>query len=111
MTDLQGALGIVQLQRLNDMLDRARRWLAARYSEQLAQIDWLVPPIVPSGCRHNFQSYMARLTGDSPLGRDELMQELLNRGISTRRGIMAIHHEAYRTVIRDGTISCNRPST
>jgi perosamine synthetase len=93
MTDLQGALGIVQLQRLNDMLDR-RRWLAARYSEQLAQIDWLVPPTVPSGCRHNFQSYMARLTGDSPLGRDELMQELLNRGISTRRGIMAIHREA-----------------
>jgi perosamine synthetase len=93
MTDLQGALGIVQLQRLNNMLDR-RRWLAARYSEQLAQIDWLVPPTVPSGYRHNFQSYMARLTGDSPLGRDELMQELLNRGISTRRGIMAIHREA-----------------
>jgi perosamine synthetase len=93
MTDLQAALGIVQLQRLSDMLDR-RHQLAARYTEQLAQIDWLVPPAVPSGCRHNFQSYMARLTGDSPLGRDELMQKLLDHGISTRRGIMAIHREA-----------------
>jgi perosamine synthetase len=92
MTDLQAALGIVQLQRLDDMLSRRRR-LAARYSEQLSQMDWLAPPAEPSGCRHNFQSYMVRLTSDSPFGRDELMQELLNRGISTRRGIMAIHRE------------------
>lgn len=93
MTDLQAALGIVQLQRLDDMLAR-RSWLAARYWEQLSQMDWLVPPAVPAGCRHNFQSYMVRLNSDSPISRDELMQELLDRGISTRRGIMAIHREA-----------------
>ena len=57
-------------------------------------MDWLVPPAVPAGCRHNFQSYMVRLNSDSPISRDELMQELLDRGISTRRGIMAIHREA-----------------
>jgi dTDP-4-amino-4,6-dideoxygalactose transaminase len=93
MTDLQAALGIVQLQRLDDMLGRRRR-LASRYSEHLSQVDWLVPPAEPTDCRHNFQSYMVRLNRDSPIGRDELMQELLNRGISTRRGIMAIHREA-----------------
>jgi len=92
MTDLQAALGIVQLQRLDEMLAR-RCWLAARYSEQLSRIDWLVPPAVPEGSRHNFQSYMVRLTSDAPVHRDELMQELLNRGISTRRGIMATHRE------------------
>ena len=98
MTDLQAALGLVQLQRLNDMLAR-RRWLAARYSEHLLQMDWLVPPVEPTGCRHNFQSYMVRLNSDSPISRDELMQELLDRGISTRRGIMAIHREVpYRDV-------------
>jgi len=93
MTDLQAALGLVQLQRLDDMLDR-RRKLASRYSEHLSQIEWLTPPAEPIDCRHNFQSYMVRLNGNSPIGRDELMQELLNRGISTRRGIMAIHREA-----------------
>ena len=36
---------------------------------------------------------MARLREDAPLTRDELMQELLNRGVSSRRGIMAIHRE------------------
>ena len=68
----------MQLQRLDEMLAR-RCWLAARYSEQLSRINWLVPPTVPEGSRHNFQSYMARLTSDAPVGRDELMQELLNR--------------------------------
>ena len=93
MTDMQGALGLVQLQRLNDMLAR-RRHLAARYSERLSQVEWLVPPAVPTDCRHNFQSYMVRLENTAPIGRDDLMQELLDRGIATRRGIMAIHREA-----------------
>jgi dTDP-4-amino-4,6-dideoxygalactose transaminase len=92
MTDMQGALGLVQLQRLNDMLAR-RRHLAARYSERLSQVEWLAPPVVPADCRHNFQSYMVRLEDTAPIGRDELMQELLDRGIATRRGIMAIHRE------------------
>jgi perosamine synthetase len=92
MTDLQAALGIVQLERLPEMLER-RRALALRYSQRLAQIPWLIIPAEPEQCRHNFQSYMARLREDAPLSRDELMQELLNRGVSSRRGIMAIHRE------------------
>jgi dTDP-4-amino-4,6-dideoxygalactose transaminase len=51
-------------------------------------------PIEPEGCRHNFQSYMIRLRGDAPMTRDELMQKLLDHGVSSRRGIMAIHREA-----------------
>ncbi|HTT17830.1 MAG TPA: DegT/DnrJ/EryC1/StrS family aminotransferase [Candidatus Sulfotelmatobacter sp.] len=92
MTDLQAALGLVQLQRLDEMIERRRR-LAMRYSEALSGIDWLVPPVEPVGYRHNFQSYMVRLTSDAPISRDELMQELLNHGISSRRGIMATHRE------------------
>ena len=93
MTDLQAALGLVQLQRLNDMLAR-RRHLAAQYSERLSQIEWLTPPAVPAGCLHNYQSYMVRVDNKAPMTRDQLMQALLDRGISTRRGIMAIHREA-----------------
>jgi len=92
MTDLQAAVGLVQLDRLDGMLAR-RRELAERYSERLVSLPWLTPPHESSDCRHNFQSYIMRLTADAPIGRDELMQELLNRGISTRRGIMAIHRE------------------
>lgn len=92
ITDLQAALGLVQLERLPEMLER--RWsLAMRYSTRLAAIPWLIVPTEPQNCRHNFQSYMVRLREDAPVTRDELMQELLNRGVSSRRGIMAIHRE------------------
>ncbi len=92
MTDLQAAIGLVQLQRLDDMLAR-RRALALRYSTCLSSIPWLVVPQEPAYARHNFQSYMVRLQSDAPISRDHLMQELLDRGIASRRGIMAIHRE------------------
>ena len=77
----------------NEFLPTRRRLLASRYSEELARLGWLLPPYEPSDCRHNFQSYMARLRSDAPVSRDALMQGLLDRGISTRRGIMASHRE------------------
>jgi perosamine synthetase len=92
MTDLQAAVGIVQLGRLDDLVQR-RRFLAQRYSSELAGISWLVPPCEPGHMASNYQSYMMRLTADAPITRDELMQRMLDRGISTRRGIMAIHRE------------------
>lgn len=93
MTDMQAALGMVQLQRLDEMLAKRRR-LAHRYTERLVRIPWLVLPPEREGFSPNYQSYMVRLTSDAPVSRDELMQKMLDRGISTRRGIMAIHREA-----------------
>lgn len=92
MTDLQAAVGLVQLGRLDGFLAR-RRYLAGRYTERLQSLGWLKPPAQPAGLRHNFQSYVVRLTSEAPIGRDALMQEMLDRGVSTRRGIMAIHRE------------------
>ena len=104
MTDLQAAVGLVQLQRLPDMLAR-RRALARRYSERLAALPWLVVPHEPAKCRSNFQSYMVRLKDDAPVSRDGLMQELLNRGISSRRAVMSIHREApYNDTARCGRL-------
>jgi dTDP-4-amino-4,6-dideoxygalactose transaminase len=92
MTDLQAAIGLNQLARLNDMLAR-RRLLAQRYSDALRALLWLRVPCEPASHHHNFQSYMVRLDNSAPVNRDQLMQELLDRGISSRRGIMAIHRE------------------
>lgn len=96
MTDLQAAVGLIQLQRLDGMVAK-RRALAARYTERLSGLPWMIAPVQPEGYVSNFQSYMVRLAGDAPVGRDELMQRMLDRGIATRRGIMASHREsAYR---------------
>jgi dTDP-4-amino-4,6-dideoxygalactose transaminase len=99
MTDLQAAMGLAQMQRLEAMLVK-RRALAQRYSSRLSSLSWLVLPDEPAECRHNFQSYMVRLQNDAPVTRDELMQQLLDRGVSTRRGVMAIHREPpYRSAM------------
>lgn len=92
MTDIQAAVGRVQLQRMPEML-APRLKLAARYSQALAEIPGLEPPLVPEDARTNFQSYAVRVTPEFPLSRDELMQLMLDRGISTRRGIMNSHQE------------------
>lgn len=92
MTDLQAAVGIGQLTSLDKMIAR-RRELAKRYTDRLFAIPWLLVPFQPEGCLPNYQSYMVRLTDESPIGRDDLMQKMLDLGISTRRGVMAIHRE------------------
>ncbi|MBV8078341.1 MAG: DegT/DnrJ/EryC1/StrS family aminotransferase [Planctomycetaceae bacterium] len=96
MTDIQAAVGRVQLGRLPEMLAR-RLGLAERYTRALREIPGLEPPYVPAYARPNYQSYAVRVTPEYPYGRDRLMQRLLERGISTRRGIMNAHQEpAYR---------------
>jgi perosamine synthetase len=92
MTDLQASVGLVQLRRVEAMISK-RRVLAQRYSRELRDIAWLIVPQEPIGCKHNYQSYMVRLAEDAPISRDKLMQVLLDAGIATRRGIMAIHRE------------------
>lgn len=92
MTDLQAAIGLVQLGRLEGFLER-RRYLAARYTKALSGLDWLIAPDAGKHGKTNFQSYMARVVEHGPISRDDLMQHLLRHGVSTRRGIMAIHRE------------------
>jgi dTDP-4-amino-4,6-dideoxygalactose transaminase len=93
MTDLQAAVGSVQLGRLRELLQR-RKALAARYTDALVELSGLEPPTVPDWARPNFQSYPVRVTDQSPLSRDQWMRQLLASGISTRRGIMNAHQEA-----------------
>jgi len=92
MTDIQAAIGRVQLERLPGILTR-RRNLASRYYQALTAIPGLSPPVNGPDSRPNHQSYPVRVTRDYPLGRDALMQALLERGVSTRRGIMNSHQE------------------
>ena len=90
LTDLQAAIGRVQLQRLPGMVAR-RRDLARRYHELLAGIPDLQLPFEPSWARSNWQSYCVRLPAGCDQGR--IMQSMLDEGISTRRGVMSAHRE------------------
>jgi perosamine synthetase len=92
MTDIQAAIGRVQLRRLPGLLAERVR-LADAYTRLIARIPGLRPPYVPDSARSNYQSYAVRVTPEYPLGRDALMQALLDAGASTRRGIMNSHQE------------------
>lgn len=93
LTDIQAAIGIVQMRKIEDLIAR-RRSVADRYTQALANSPHLMPPHVPSHVTPNWQSYQVRLTDGAPLNRNQLMERLHARGIATRRGVMASHLEA-----------------
>jgi perosamine synthetase len=90
MTDIQAAIGRKQLERLPELVSR-RRALAARYNELLGNLKGLLLPLEPEWARSNWQSYCVRLP--DRVGQKAVMQELLDQGIATRRGIMCSHRE------------------
>lgn len=92
MTDIQAAVGIEQLKRLPDFLKERRR-IDSLYRDAFRDISWLTIPGEPEYCKSNWQSYPIRIGDNAPLNRNELMQYLLDNGISTRRGIMNAHQE------------------
>jgi dTDP-4-amino-4,6-dideoxygalactose transaminase len=92
MTDMQAALGLCQLEVLDEILAKRRR-LAERYTAALERMPGLEPPYDPPYAVRTWQSYCVRITAQSALGQTELMRRLLADGIPTRRGVMAIHVE------------------
>jgi dTDP-4-amino-4,6-dideoxygalactose transaminase len=92
MTDLQAAIGLAQLGRLDAIIEDRRR-VAGRYAEALAGVEGLRLPFSSPETPHTYQSYMVELGPDVPLSREALMQTLLAAGVATRRGVMAAHLE------------------
>lgn len=90
MTDIQAAVGREQLKRLPDIVAR-RRAIAAQYRELLGRIPGLELPNEPEWAHSNWQSYCVRLPAHAD--QREVMQSMLDAGVSTRRGIMCSHRE------------------
>ena len=96
MTDLQAAVGLIQLGRLPEFIAR-RQEQGARYDRAFAKHPALAIPDVAPDVGFNYQTYLLRLLPGARVSRDALMQRLLEQGIATRRGVMAAHREpAYK---------------
>ncbi|SMF75610.1 DegT/DnrJ/EryC1/StrS family aminotransferase [Pseudobacteriovorax antillogorgiicola] len=101
MTDIQAAVGIAQLEKL-DFIVKTRREIAQYYNYRFAETDGVLTPIFDSDIYSNFQSYSIRLKSGGELRRNRMMSYLLKSGISSRRGVMAIHREIpYQDARRD----------
>jgi perosamine synthetase len=92
LTDLQAAVGVEQMKRLDDLVMR-RVELATRYNRLLSDCNWLQTPYTPSYADPTFQSYSVALKDHCPIERDGLLQSLLDAGVAAKRGVMTIHRE------------------
>jgi len=92
MSDLQAAVGVEQLAKLDSLLAR-RRTLAERYNTAFGRLPEVAIPAAPPYAVHAYQSYGLCLTPAFRGRRDELLRELAALGISCRRGIPPIHLE------------------
>ena len=98
MTDIQAAVGIKQLEKLNWIVEE-RRKIAAAYNKAFKDIDCIRVPLEEEGYFSNYQSYSIYLKDSCPVNRNSLMQDLLDKGIASRRGIMTSHREtAYKNI-------------
>ena len=94
MTDIQAAIGIVQMKKLDAMVEQ-RTAQARRYDRALAEIGGVATPYVPPYATHAWSSYMIRLRKDARIGRDALLRAMAERGVSCRIGIQPLHREPF----------------
>jgi perosamine synthetase len=95
MTDLQGAVGLVQLAKLDRFIDERDRW-ASWYMNELAAIPWLHMPQRPADGKHAWQAFVTTVDpANAPLPRNAIMEQLQRKGIATRPGTHAVHLLGY----------------
>lgn len=97
MFDLQAALGLVQLSRLEEMQAR-RLVIAKRFQEEFGKIDALDPPFVPEYATHCWHLYVLRIRPELlTIDRDQFIVELNERNVGTSVHFIPTHTmTAYR---------------
>ena len=95
MTDLQGAVGIIQMGKLDRFIAERDTW-ARWYADELAAIEWLRMPQWPAEGKHAWQAFVTFVNPETaPRPRNDIMEHLQRRGISTRPGTHATHMLGY----------------
>ena len=104
MTDVQGAMGLAQIKKL-DLIIAEKRKGAATYNELISRmLPEFIAPIEPKGYFHTYQSYVCMLDierlgigsiAEGGKHRNILLQKLEDIGIATRQGTHAVHMLGY----------------
>ncbi|MBD3842407.1 MAG: DegT/DnrJ/EryC1/StrS family aminotransferase [Campylobacterales bacterium] len=107
MTDMQGAIGVCQMDR-KEYIMNGRREVATKYDIVLKDILQLVTPYTPENYKHGYQSYVCIFTDGEDISnlskeqidrinikRNIFMQKLEEMTIATRQGTHAVHTLGY----------------
>ena len=92
LTDLAAAIGIAQLHKIDRFLVR-RQQLASRYFSALAGLPLRLPAGASGASTHAWHLYVVRLRNEAPMGRDELIGKLSERGIGTSVHFIPLHRQ------------------
>ncbi|MDO9546735.1 MAG: DegT/DnrJ/EryC1/StrS family aminotransferase [Pelolinea sp.] len=92
LSDIQGAMGVAQLEKLDWILENKRR-LAAILREKLQGIEGVTPPIEPAWGGHVYQSFVVLL--DDGIDRDAVIHSMREKGVETTLGTYAVHAQPY----------------
>jgi perosamine synthetase len=92
MSDLQGAMGVAQMEKLSAIIEK-RRFLAQQLTKRLKEMAWISTPSEPAWGGHIYQSYVARV--DDGIDRDALVERMAERGIETTIGTYALHDQPF----------------
>lgn len=95
MTDMQGAVGLTQLAKLDKFIAERKTW-ADFYQQNLHDLEWLKMPIFPENGTHALQAFVTYVDPNTaPMPRNDIMEYLQEAGISTRPGTHAVHMLGY----------------
>ncbi|VAW84508.1 DegT/DnrJ/EryC1/StrS aminotransferase [hydrothermal vent metagenome] len=95
MTDVQGAIGLVQLGKLDEFVSERQHW-AQYYYQQLSGVNWLQMPQSPAQGEHAWQAFVTYVDPQrAPMPRNDIMEHLQKAGIATRPGTHAVHMLGY----------------
>lgn len=94
LPDPAAAMGRVQLGRADAMRD-SRAALAAGYDDAFSTLPLVRPAHAPEGGQHSWHLYVCRLLEDSPVGRDQLIQGMADRGVGTSVHFIPLHLHPY----------------
>ncbi|HEX3037898.1 MAG TPA: DegT/DnrJ/EryC1/StrS family aminotransferase [Oscillospiraceae bacterium] len=97
MFDIQAALGLKQLSRLEEMQEK-RLKIAAKFQEAFGKIDAIDPPFVPEYATHCWHLYVIRIVPELlTIDRDQFIVELNERNVGTSVHFIPVHYmSAYR---------------
>jgi len=94
LTEIQGALGELQVNRLDEIISR-RRQIARCYNDRLKKCSTLTLPTENPGSIHTYQSYVCLLQKDCTLTGNDIIAKLAAKSIESRPGAHAIHTLPY----------------
>lgn len=91
MTDLQGAVGLAQLRKLDGFLAE-RRAAARNLCAELANLDGIIPPSLDDCGENGWQAFVCKIDEQrAPCPRNSIMEQLQAAGIASRPGTHALH--------------------